>query len=89
MFLNELTETDKKILSAIRNNPNQKRTKIAEIAKVAWTTATTSIDKLIEGNKGRANRYKGELEDIRIEWESKRKYCKETGISDVRDRYRN
>lgn len=49
MFLNELTETDKKILSAIRNNPNQKRTKIAEIAKVAWTTATTSIDKLIEG----------------------------------------
>lgn len=46
--LNELTESDKKILSAIRNNPNQKRTKIADLTNIAWTTTTNSIDKLIE-----------------------------------------
>lgn len=43
----KLTESDKIILSAIRNNPNQKRAKISEITKIAWTTTTTAIDKLI------------------------------------------
>ena len=48
MPLIELTESDKKILSTIRNNPNQKRAKISELTKIAWTSTTTSIDKLIE-----------------------------------------
>lgn len=50
MSLLELSDADRKILEAVRRFPNNKKTKIAELAGVPWATATASIDKLIENN---------------------------------------
>ncbi|EDR27342.1 hypothetical protein EDI_243890 [Entamoeba dispar SAW760] len=60
--INEIRYEDKEILS---EQVDTIITKVMEAQQIR-------IDKLIEENKRRANRYKGELEDIRIEWESKR-----------------
>lgn len=48
MSIGELNETDKKILSTIRKNPYCKKSKIAELSSISWTTAINSIDKLTD-----------------------------------------
>ena len=47
MTIRDLTDTDKKILTTIRKYPDSNRTRTAELAGIVWSTATTSIDKLI------------------------------------------
>lgn len=47
MSLSELNETDKKILSTIRKNPYCKKSKIADLSDISWTTAVNAIDRLM------------------------------------------
>ena len=47
MSLGDLNETDKKILSTIRKYPYCKKSKVADLSNISWTTAINSIEKLM------------------------------------------
>lgn len=47
MLLNELNETDKRILSTIRKNPYCRKSRIADLSNISWTTAVNAIDRLM------------------------------------------